>query len=1270
MLTRKMMVLCCSFFLSSAILRAQTSTSEITGTIRDITGAVIPEATVIATNEATGVSYTQLTTQAGLYAFPSVPAGSYTIIAQMRGFKTSKQTGNLVVVGTPLTVDLTLSIGETTEIVNVEAGAAQIQTENASIGNVITEKVIRDLPLNGRNPLSLLVLEPGVVQRSAGASGDSGIHVNGSRDRAFNVTIDGIEANESTVPNPLSNLYRLTPDNVQEYKVTTNNPTAEEGRNSGANISVATRSGQNALHFTLFEFFRNTALNSSEFFANAQGNVKPGIKMNQFGGQVSGPIIRNKTFFFFSYADQKINTTQPIDQTFGLPGIYTPTARAGTYRYWVVDPANPFVLNGHTITQNSPLLVDARTGALLPGVRNCASSSDTNCVASFNFAANDPRGIGVDSTMAKLFASYPLPNNYSSRGDGLNFATYVWNPPTLFRGPNFMYRVDHVFNDANKLFVRWLQGHYDTLKGDPLNSRPQVFPGFPPLGEVFRTTKNLAISYRHDFSPRVINELTAGFSRFIFLFTQGEANPNFPNVPPYSFVNATQTYIALPYINTPRTFRAVTTPQFIDTLSIIKGSHIFRTGLNVRLYEHNDQRGQPGGINVTPTLTFDEAVRAPSGFNTPAVATNTTPGINGTDNTRLLTTINQIMGIPARLGQVFLGDLKSNQYLPFISGNSVTLWAEGVRIKQYNFFFQDEWRVRRDLLFNYGVRWEFNKPPTEPGGRVYVPNGPIVNNPGLVTFQHADTWYQNNNLGALGPRLGIAWTPRGSKTTVIRAGWGISFDPLSSFQVTAVSGKVPGLTLQCLSVPGGSATPGCQSVPDIRIAQGFPTQLAPPTQQPASNLTPQPQLLNNAPALTTFDQNLKMPTVHEWTLNIQRELPGGFVGQAGYVGKRGLRLFRSYDINQIDGGPIVPSFRVMQQNLASGCKADGTGCPSGAVGQPVPLVTSGVLTSAFVNSTTSATDLAQNAAGNMAGRIEQTTLAGQLRANQQFGIITYIDSGGDSYYHSFQATVRKRFSYGLLFGFAYAFSKSIDDQSTDPVGASSGGGLTTTGGRTPASIRNWRNERGLSDFDRTHVITTNFVYELPIGKGRHFLSSAPALVNQVIGGWSFNGLYTHMSGEPFSVYSGARTGNFSHTSRAALIGPKPAVNYHDVAGVTGPVVFDPGLAQTAFAFPAPGSDGAGRNIFRGAPYWNLDLSLAKRFDLTERLKLQFRAEAFNALNHPNFDNPRDASTGSPAINSPAFAQACCATVAPPTTQTIIQTGESGRVIQLGLKLDF
>src|SRR5881396_3080326 len=204
-----------------------------------------------------------------------------------------------------------MEIGQVSEVVTVQGGAEQLQTANATIGNVVEQKAIEALPLNGRNPLTLLLLEPGVVQRSFGGAG-SGVHVNGARDRAYNVTIDGIEANESSVPNPVSNLYRITPDNVQEYKVTTNNATAEEGRNSGASVSVATRSGTNEFHGTVFEFVRNTALNANEFFASAQGTPKPEIKLHQFGFETGGPIRKNRTFFFGSWQGQNTKFAQPI----------------------------------------------------------------------------------------------------------------------------------------------------------------------------------------------------------------------------------------------------------------------------------------------------------------------------------------------------------------------------------------------------------------------------------------------------------------------------------------------------------------------------------------------------------------------------------------------------------------------------------------------------------------------------------------------------------------------------------------------------------------------------------------------------------------------------------------------------------------------------------------------------------------------------------------------------------------------------------------------
>ncbi len=1287
---------------SASMALAQTGTSRVSGRVVDSKAAIVAGAAVTVTNEATRVSQTQTTTDAGVYAFASLPVGIYTITVERAGFKKFQRTGNALEVNTPLTVDVTMEVGGLSEVVTVQGGTEQLQTSNATIGNVVEQKAIETLPLNGRNPLTLLVLEPGVVQRSAGAAG-SGVHVNGSRDRAFNVTIDGIEANESSVPNPVSNLYRLNPDNVQEYKVTTNNATPEEGRNSGASVSVATRSGTNDFHGTAFYFLRNDALNSNDFFSNAQGTPKPVIKLNQFGIEIGGPIKKNKTFFFGSYQGNRISSSQPIDQTFGPTVIYTAQARQGIFRYFKADPNVPFVLNGITITRNTPLLVDSLTGNLAPGVRNCTGSTDTNCIFSYNIlASGGPTNTALDPVASKILNSFPLPNNFGafSNGttnvtDGLNFGSFLWNPPTSFKGPAIMARVDHNFSENSSIFGRYLYSKYNTLEGDPLNGRPQVFPGFPPQGEVFRTTSNLALSYRRVFSPRVINELTMGYARFIFLFTQGEANPAFPDVPPYDFRGITE-----PYNNTPRTFRAVTTPQILDNLSIVKGAHLLRTGLNFRFYRHVDQRGQPGGINVTPSITFNSADRSVAFGSTPGPRTFITPsGLNSTDRTRLLNSINNLLGFPAIFTQTFISNLSQNIFLPFKVGDQVSLFDEKHIVDQYNFYFQDEWKFRPNLTLNYGVRWEFNPAPSTSGGNVFVPNTPIAgtpgptnpvpNDPGAVTFVKSDRWFGRNNVAALAPRIGLAYSPNwktgllhtvfgDSGKSVIRLGYGIAFDPISSFQVTAVAGRVPGLVTSCAITVGSAPPKGCDNavLPDVKLGQGFPVELALPTAKPSSFLTPPLLLKNQAPPITVFAPDLKLPTVHEWSLSVQRELPGGFIAQVAYIGRRGMRLFMAYNINQINADSLVPSFLLMRQNVRNGCLPSGSGpvdatvkpCTSPIPASQIPLLTANVplITNSFVNSSTVIDQLNTNAAGAFAERIENTTLALKLRPNQQFDTITYLDNSGSSNYHAAQFTLRRRFASGLGLSVAYTFGKSIDNQSVDPVGAASGGGLSTSNSRTPIDDRDWRLERGRSDFDRTHVLTIASVWELPVGKGKHFLNTNNGFVNQLLGGWTINGIYNYMSGEPFSVRSGSRTANSAHESRAVVLAPVKA-RLQEIPNVLGPVVFPD---NTAFALPEPGQNGAGRNIFTAPGYWNLDLGIVKLFQINERFRLQFRTEMFNALNHPNFDNPRDASVGSPSFLSEVFGRTCCATVAPPSTQTIIQTGESARVIQFALKLQF
>src|SRR5215510_7088906 len=348
-----------AILLIAACAVAQVSTSSITGQVNDSSGAVVANAQVEAKNEETGVTYNTVTTNTGHYSFASLTPGRYTITVRLTGFRTYTGTDNVLTVGAPLVVDVSLTVGAVTEQVTVTGGYERLDTTTATVSDVLEKKQIQDLPLNGRNPLGLLTLELGVLQRTNGAGGSTNVFW--SRDRAHNVTIDGIDANESTVPNPQGNIQRLNPDNVQEFRTVTLGATAETGRNSGANVMVATRGGSNSLHGAVYYFNRNTAYNANEWFNNVSKQARPELKLHQYGFDVGGRIRKDKTFFFGSFQNNQINQTEPISATnvgiagFGASTVYTALARTGIF--WFVRGA--INVGGITVTNNSPRLVDA-----------------------------------------------------------------------------------------------------------------------------------------------------------------------------------------------------------------------------------------------------------------------------------------------------------------------------------------------------------------------------------------------------------------------------------------------------------------------------------------------------------------------------------------------------------------------------------------------------------------------------------------------------------------------------------------------------------------------------------------------------------------------------------------------------------------------------------------------------------------------------------------------------------------------------------------------
>lgn len=1276
---------------------AQVSTSSITGEVRDPSGAVVPNAKVEVKNEATGVAYSGTTTGAGSYAFPSLPPGLYTVTVSQPGFQTFVSAHNVLTIGEPLVVNASLKVGAPTTTVEVSGSYERVNTTDATLSDLVTEQQVKDLPLNGRNPLALLTLEPGVIQRTNGNTG-SGTHVFGSRDRSHNVTIDGIDANESTVPNPQSNLQRLTPDNVQELRTVTLDATAEEGRNSGANVMIATKAGSNGLHGDVFFFNRNRDYNSNEWFNNYNNLPRPDLKFNQWGFDVGGPIRKDKTFFFVSYQGNELLQTEPIAQAYGTPSVYTSSMRNGIFRF----VRGTVTANGKSYTRNSPNLVDGN-GNLLPGIAPCSAANNyENCVDSYNIFANDPLGIGGDPGTMGLIKSTPLPNNFTAAGDGLNMGGYSWNPPTKFAGPFIMVRVDHSFGAKDSIFGRWLQNSYNTTEGDFANARPEVFPGFPPLGESLRLGRNLAVSYRHTFSPTLINELTLGYNRFGFTFTFGESNPNFGNsalLPPYydGCLDLSFSNVSMPYCTTPHTQRYVTTPQIVDNLTKVAGAHTIRAGINFRFYIHNDSRGFFGSNDVVPIDIFSGANRPGNFNNIPArIGTDAATAPYSGDITTLQQAIVETAGIPYEILQAFVANFKSNTYTPALYATVYT------RLHQYDSYLEDAWKVRSNVTVNAGVRWEFNPAPYD-AQQTLVPNLPISGSGGVVTYVPAKRWFQNNNIGAVAPRLGIAWSP--DPKTSVRAGYAMLFDTLSSFQVTAMAGDLPGFMTGCVTTISGSgtvaATAGCSTASGManRISTGFPTSIAPPTTTPSGVLSPPAQPYGLAPTVGAFDPNLMNPSVHEWNLTIQRELPWRIVGQIGYIGKRGTHLYRAYNLNQISINQpgFIQSFDIAQANVFAGCNADGTGCPTGVTGQsPTLLMQLG--SSSFLNSSTSLSDLQRSNIGNMAQRLDTQTgssaitakgfAANYFRPNPQFTTIYYQDSGGDSYYHGMFLTISRRFEKGLLFNFNYTFSKSIDDMSVDPTAATTGTNISQTSfSRTPTDVRNFRLDRSLSDYNNTHVILANMLYDLPFGKGQRFASKAPKWLDEIVGGWEFTGIYNYQSGEPYTISAGERTENGYHVSTALIEGPADPGHLQFEPGIVGPVMWQTGGlitkvgdphyncvnvtgSQTYFCIPPPGSNGSGRNFAQAPSFWNLDAGLMKNFRMTERFKMQFRAEAFNLLNHTNFASPLAASTGSPSIASTVFGETCCLAISLPSSANVASGGEPNRVIQFGLKLSF
>ena len=1209
---------------------AQGTTSRVVGTVLDQNGAAVPDATVTLTNEATKASFTTKTTSVGAYVFDSIQIGQYTILVEKAGFKKFSSPGNTLSIGQPLSLDVALEIGQVAETVEVRAAGERVDASSSgNFGTLIENRLIERLPIvgtRGRNPLDLVLLVPGVV---SGSNTGGGIHVNGARDRSWNYTQDGVDTNETSAGGSNLSPTRQNPDMLAEFRVITSNPTAEYGRSSGAQVVMITKSGTNQLHGTLFEFYRTPSFNANEFENNLNKVGKRQFVQHIPGFSVGGPVYipklydgRNKTFFFTNWQWLRTHETGVVTNI-----AYTDLARRGIFRY--VKGGQ----NGNAGTSNPS--VD-RSGNLLPGVN----------IGTYDLAANDPLGRGLDPSIQKYLALTPLPNDFTA-GDGLNTAGYTFTALQTERQRDAVFKIDQIINSNQSVFVRYSFGHQNTI-GDTVNSGAPPFPGLPPLVATFRSPRNLAGNWRWTPSARVTNEFVFGLNRFTFSFETPDPNAN--ENPPFAFTNVTT---PLSNVGPVQNRRRLTTYQFVDNVTYVRDAHTLKGGINFRYAQHYDIRTSVAALNTHLAVNFSTAINTvdPATFKLPS-------DINtSTDRPRLQQAINELLGRVGTMTQAFVAESNAKFAPPG------TNFLFDARFAEYDSYVQDTWKVRPNLTIDLGMRWEIRKAPDSRGVAILRPDKPFtVGSDPTNTLRWEEGKLFDDDWNNFAPSIGVVWDPFKDGKSSVRANYRLTYDRLNTFVFSSfifpnMPGQTTGVTNTTFGQAGG------------RISDGLPT-LA-----PSAGLTPdqlrQPGAFSSNSA-TVVDPNLGTPKTHQWGLSLQREIGWKTVVELNYIGSHGSDLFGAYNVNQaeISSNGFVEAFKTV--------KAGGDSTLMNQLLQADPSRRSGETGSQMVRRLFLA-NLNLNSVGALASTIARRTGAGgkpviELSGFSPFfffpypqfaGGMTVLDTNDISNYHGLQAIANKRFTGGMSFTFGYTFSKSLDTRSFDPTFTAAATGSAQSATSTPFDIENRRLNYARSDFNRTHVFQGGALYDLPFGKGHRFGSDVNPVVEKVIGGWSLTGGVVWQSGRPFTIYSGSNTFSSVVQSPADCVGCTADMIrrifdsnvgtefYFDLP--TRGAVFDTAANKRGiFSVPDPGKLGnTGRNFFTAPGFFNMNLAIGKRTRITESQNIEYRLEMQNVTNTPSFGLPESA-----VLTSTLFGRARG------------NTTSGSRKIQMALKYNF
>jgi hypothetical protein len=1244
----------------------------MTGVVTDPSGALIPDTAVVLTNPHTNVTFTTKTDSKGSYRFTNVPPGpGYMVTFTHDGFSATRINNIALAVANTRTQDAKLNVGAAQTVeVSASGSDVTINTTDATVGNNINPEVINQLPVQARDtPSALFTLEPGVTL---------GGSTTGSRVDQDQVTVDGLDVNDMATGQNFAIVAQAPVDAMQQFTGTVSGFNVSSGPGGGGQFQLVTKGGTNHFHGNINEYHRDAALAANSWFGDHQGLAKPNYIRNQFGGNIGGPVWKDRAFFFFNLYDSRITQSALVNRVVPLNNF-----RSGNIGYVNNGPGCDRYSRQDTTPPCISYYSPAQVAALDP------------------LAATDPAHAGEDQAfLTYINSAYPQANNPAGGGDGINTGFYTFNTPEPDSEINYTSRVDFNLTRKHRLYAFETVNHVNSVESAP------EFPGQPYAPYLDRSFR-WGVVDEWAINPSMANQVSYGQIVSDLQFPIPNINPNGDNL--LTFSDGITSFMSDPVLSPSNAQgRRIPINQLSDNFQWQKGSHSIQLGGFFKLITSFDHT----------TLDYNSASIGLGGY-----ISGLSAGDRPTDIAASTTAQGEwdyafaaALGRVGAIGQQFNYDNKGNA-LPLATGDQ-----RHYRYYQSEIYAGDSWKVTPSLTLSYGVNWQYYSVPYETNGLESV--GQIQTGSGSAVPFTFDQYFSDRLQAAntqgpfavpliqyvlggkanngpsyyqpdwhdFAPRFAFAYSPSWDRNSVINGGIGLVYDRTIVNAVQYQQDQHNYLFQQSVTQSGGDlATDQRLGANATYVAPNAPpaakSPFTPFVDNATGDLNGTPNLpygLQNGQAFNTMiDSKFKTPYNIIANLGVQHQFPAGFVMRLNYAGRFGRRLLAQADANQVLDNSDPVSGQLLSQAMTNAtlqARACNNTCAGNLTAQPwfENVAGPGLLAWSEANYGASLADwgvpnwtswLASEIGnliynGDLADTVQAATggynYAQPYNAGMspQFSENTVYTNKGFSSYNGLLVTLHKNMTHGLTFDFNYTFSHSIDNVSlVANTSAAAGYGFV-------CDVLHPRECRGNSDFDVTQIFNGYVNYELPFGHGREWANSTPWFVDWLIGGWDVSSIFNQHSGIAWGTVSSAFVPSYSNNAPAFFNGVNGDVRANITQNSSGQVnIFSKGTA-TASEFSGPvGFNVGSRNNLRGPGYFDMDSGLAKMFAISRDrgINLQLRGDFFNVLNHPNFATPVNPTpSGSPPntdITSSSFG-------------VITSMNGSARIGQVSARIDF